>query len=207
MKILVCDGDAFSRAVLARTVEELGHVPVQAEDGESAWKAFANDDVECVFADSTMPRLSGGELCRRVRAHSDRSWAYLLLLVAHRAKATAAEGLEAGADDFLPKPFDPDALRARLHGAERVLALERALRARSKDLDAARTEVETLRGLLPVCLYCKRIRDEREAWQAVEEYVARHGGSSLDQGVCPGCWEDVVKPMLADLKSPAPRAP
>jgi DNA-binding response OmpR family regulator len=201
VRILVVDDDPVSRKVLAAALRAAGHEPVVAEDGESAWAAFQVGGVECVVTDWMMPGLSGLDLCRRIRAHGERSWAYLLLLTSKDATQDLVEGLLAGADEFMTKPLDPDVLRARLHVAQRVLGLERSLRARVTELEAALAEVKTLRGLLPICMYCKKVRDEREAWEAVEDYVARRSDAQFSHGVCPGCWDAVVKPMLADLKA------
>jgi CheY-like chemotaxis protein len=204
VKILVADDDATSRTILAKALRSVGHEPVLASDGEEAWKAFRSDDVECVVTDWMMPGLSGPDFCRRVRAHETRSWAYLLLLTAKDANADLVEGLLAGADEFMSKPFDLDVLRARLHVAQRVLGLERSLRSRVTELEEALAEVKTLRGLLPICMYCKKVRDEREAWQAVEEYVSKRSAAQFSHGVCPGCWDQVVKPMIEDLRKTTP---
>jgi phosphoserine phosphatase RsbU/P len=204
VKILVADDDATSRAILAKALQAVGHEAVIARDGTQAWEAFVSEDVECVVTDWMMPGLSGPDLCRRVRAHGDRSWSYLLLLTAKEANADLVEGLLAGADEFMSKPFDVDVLRARLHVAQRVLGLERSLRTRVAELEEALAEVKTLRGLLPICMYCKKVRDEREAWQAVEEYVAKRSDAQFSHGVCPGCWDSVVKPMISDLRSRTP---
>ena len=202
MRILVVDDDGPSRAILARQLERLGHAVVVAEDGEAAWRAFTDaPDIECVVTDWTMPGLSGPDLCRRIRAGTVRPWSYLLLLTSREAKSDLVEGLLAGADEFMTKPHDVEVLRARLHGAERVLTLEQRLRERVHDLEAALAEVKTLRGLLPICMYCKKIREGADAWQAVEQYVSRHSDATFSHGVCPACWSAVVKPQLDQIRA------
>jgi CheY-like chemotaxis protein len=207
VKILVADDDGTSRTLLAQALRATGHEALLARDGAEAWEAFRSGDVECVVTDWVMPGCSGPDLCRRVRAHDDRAWAYLLLLTAKEANEDLVEGLLAGADEFMSKPFDLDVLRARLHVAERVLGLERALRGRVQELEEALAEVKTLRGLLPICMYCKKVRDEREAWQAVEEYVSSRSDAQFSHGVCPGCWDTVVQPMIRDLRERTPARP
>ena len=202
MRILVADDDGPSRAVLARQLERLGHAVVVAEDGEAAWRAFREaPDLECVVTDWTMPGLSGPDLCRRIRAGDVRPWSYVLLLTSREATADLVEGLLAGADEFMTKPHDVEVLRARLHVAERVLTLEHRLRDRVRDLEAALAEVKTLRGLLPICMYCKKIREGPDAWQAVEQYVSSHSDATFSHGVCPACWSAVVKPQLDEIRS------
>jgi sigma-B regulation protein RsbU (phosphoserine phosphatase) len=202
VRILVVDDDAPSRAVLARQLERLGHSVVTAPDGEAAWATFRESpDLECVITDWTMPGLSGPDLCRRIRGGDARPWTYLLLLTSKEATSDLVEGLLAGADEFMTKPHDVEVLRARLHVAQRILTLEQRLRERVRDLEAALAEVRTLRGLLPICMYCKKIREGADAWQAVEQYVSRHSDAQFSHGVCPTCWTAHVKPQLDEIRA------
>jgi DNA-binding response OmpR family regulator len=130
MKILVAEDDAASREVLVRQIARLGHEAVAAADGTAAWRLFKKEPVEIVVTDWVMPGLTGLDLCRRVRGAPDRSWAYVLLLTGRAGNADLVEGLEAGADEFMSKPYDEGVLRARLHVGMRLLALERSLRDR-----------------------------------------------------------------------------
>jgi response regulator RpfG family c-di-GMP phosphodiesterase len=148
-----------------------------------------------------MPGLSGLDLCRRVRGAPDRSWAYVLLLTGRAGNADLVEGLEAGADEFMSKPYDEGVLRARLHVGMRLLALERTLRDRVRELEAALAEVKTLRGLLPICSYCKKVRTPADAWQAVEGYVAEHSDATFSHGVCPTCYAKEVAPAIARVRA------
>lgn len=208
MRILLADDDLPTLHVLERLVRRAGHEPVAVADGDAAWAAFRDTpDLEVVVTDWGMPGRSGLELCRAIRAAADRSWAYVVLLTGRTEKADVVEGIEAGADDFVSKPFDPDVLRARFHAADRVLTLERRLRDRVHELEAALSEVKVLRGLLPICMYCKRVRDEAEAWRALDEYVAAHSDAAFSHGVCPHCYEKIVDPMLRQVAAHGAVAP
>ncbi len=200
MKILVAEDEPVSRMTLVAQLKRLGHETVEAKDGLSAWDAFARESVECVITDWMMPGLSGPELCRKIRAGGDRAWAYVLLLTSREGKESFIEGMDAGADEFMSKPFDPQVLRARLHVAHRLLSLESALRLRVASLQKALDEVEQLRGILPICMYCKKIQDGPDAWQAIEGYVSDHTEASFSHGVCPSCYEDVLAPGLVELR-------
>ena len=203
MKILVADDEPVSRTVLARALKALGHDPVVVEDGEQALRVFEQQEIECVVTDWSMPGLSGPELCRQVRASADRSWAFLLLLTDKDRKEDLVEGILAGADEFMTKPFDVDVLRARLHTAARVLRLEHALAGRIRELETTLAEVKTLRGLISICMYCKQVRDGPDVWERVETYVSQHSDAKFSHGICPDCYRTHVQAELETLK-PAP---
>ena len=96
-----------------------------------------------------------------------------------------------GADDYLHKPCDPEELNARLEVGKRVLNLQRELRARVNDLEDAMASIKQLRGLLPICAYCKKIRDDGNYWRQIEEYVSAHTDARFSHGICPACLEAV----------------
>jgi DNA-binding response OmpR family regulator len=147
-----------------------------------------------------MPGLDGVEVCRRVRAGESPTPPYVILLTAKTRREDIVEGLSAGADDFVRKPFDRAELRARIQVGVRVLALQHKLAERVRDLEAALQRVRQLQGLLPICSYCKRIRDDRNYWQQVEEYVTAHSEAQFSHGICPDCYERVLGPQLRAMR-------
>ena len=146
-----------------------------------------------------MPELDGVELCRKVRALPGGGRFYLLLLTAKGEPGDLVTGLEAGADDYVVKPFDRQELRARVRAGERLVRLQEALALRVRELEEALAEVKTLQGILPICSYCKKVRDDQDYWQQVEGYLSKHSGVQFSHGICPHCWEAVVKPELDSL--------
>ncbi len=124
MKILAVEDDPVSRRILTATLERQGHEVVVAQDGLEGWEHFAIAPVEVVITDWMMPRMDGLELIRRIRARDGGRYAYLIMLTALRGRTSYLEGMTAGADDFVTKPFDKEELRARLRVAARVLGLQ-----------------------------------------------------------------------------------
>jgi sigma-B regulation protein RsbU (phosphoserine phosphatase) len=127
VQILVADDDAVNRLLLTSTLKRWGHSVVAVADGEEAWHALQEDQFACVISDWIMPRLSGVDLCRRIRARELPGYVYVILLTSLGQPDAVVEGLEAGADDFIHKPFHENELRARLRAGERLVALERGL--------------------------------------------------------------------------------
>lgn len=109
------------------------------------------------------------------------------------------QGLQAGADDYIAKPFDPRELRARLHAGVRIVELQKALLERFHELEEALKRVKQLQGLLPICSYCKKIRNDRNYWEQVDSYLASHSEVQFSHGVCPDCYEVYLKPQLGKL--------
>jgi two-component system cell cycle response regulator len=128
MKILVADDDAVSRCLMERVLQRVGYDVVLAEDGREALKSLTNaDGPRLALLDWMMPGLDGPSVCLEVRGHRGRPYTYIILLTSKGAKEDLIAGLEAGADDYLTKPCNPEELKARLRTGERVLRLEDTL--------------------------------------------------------------------------------
>jgi response regulator RpfG family c-di-GMP phosphodiesterase len=112
---------------------------------------------------------------------------YVILLTANSARKDVIAGLESGADDYITKPFEWDELRARVRIGSRIVSLQQALGERVQELQHALSNVRTLGGLLPICAYCKRIRDDRDYWKQIEQYLAEHSNARFSHGICPEC--------------------
>lgn len=190
MKILAVEDDAVARAVLRQALRRLGHEAIEAADGESAWELLQNEPVRVVVSDWIMPRSDGLDLCRRIRARVGADYIYFILLTSRDASAdnqTAAA--DAGVDDFLTKPLDLPELWTRLRVAERILRYT--------------TQVRQLEEMLPICSYCKKIRDDKNYWQQIEGYISDRTGSDFSHSVCPDCYQRVVVPEIEKLKAAA----
>jgi DNA-binding response OmpR family regulator len=189
LRILVADDDRVGLKLLTRAVERLGHEVVSAYDGTEAWARLSDSDAPIAIVDWMMPGMTGVELCRRIREDESRAHLYVIMLTARTDRADVVTGIEAGADDYLTKPFDPDELRVRLSVGIRIVTLQQRLAARVLELQEALSEVKQLSGLLPICAYCKRIRQDSDYWEQIETYVSRHSEAEFSHGICPTCLE------------------
>jgi sigma-B regulation protein RsbU (phosphoserine phosphatase) len=193
MRILAVEDDAVSRAVLRQALRRLGHETIEAGDGEAAWAALQEESFRVVVSDWMMPVMDGLELCRRIRQRPDAEYIYFILLTSRDAtEQNQREAADAGVDDFLTKPLDLPELWTRLRVAERILKYT--------------TQVRQLEEMLPICSYCKKIRDDQNYWQQIEGYISERTGSDFSHSVCPDCYQRVLVPELEKLKAAHPSA-
>lgn len=199
MRILIADDDDVSRLELESLLTRHGHEVVAVPDGTDAWDVLRGEDPpRLAVLDWLMDKMDGVEVCRRVRERHGLRGVYLILLTSRRDREHVLAGLRAGANDYVTKPFDRDELLARVRVGEQMVGVQAELAARVRELEDALARVSQLQGLLPICSYCKCIRDDNNYWHQVEHYVKAHSGVKFSHGVCPDCWETVMKPQLAD---------
>lgn len=198
MRILIAEDDLVSRVVLERTLKSLGYDVVVTGDGRAALDLLCGCDApQLAILDWMMPELDGVEVCKRVRAVALPAPLYLILLTAKCQTDDVVQGLESGADDYLTKPFDRRELQSRIRVGERILSLQNELTDRVQALQHALAQVHQLQELIPICCYCKRIRNDENYWQQVEGYMASHTGVRFSHGVCPECYLKVVSALEA----------
>ncbi len=197
MKVLIAEDDTVSRRLLEATLSMFGFEMVLAADGAQAWAVLQGEDPPSLaILDWMMPELDGVEICRRVRQLPTATPPYLILLTAKSEKTDVVIGLDAGANDYLTKPFDRSELRARIRVGTHVLELQQTLVRRVRELEDALSQLKQLQGLLPICSYCNKVRDEQNYWQRVESYLSEHAQVVLSHGICPDCYSTVVQPQL-----------
>jgi sigma-B regulation protein RsbU (phosphoserine phosphatase) len=195
LNILAVEDDILARKIICRSLRRLGHEVIEAADGEEAWAHLQAGNVRVVVCDWMMPRLDGLELCRRIRARMGTEYVYFILLTGNSASDdNQRAAAEAGVDDFLTKPLDPQEMWMRLRVAERILRYA--------------TQVSQLETFLPICSYCKKIRDDKNYWQQIESYINKRTGTDFSHSVCPDCYQRVILPELEKLRaaSPVPHA-
>jgi len=188
MRILIAEDDLTSRTVLKTVLERLGHEVIVTVNGEDAWKVMTMPDPpRLVILDWMMPLLDGLEIVRRIRASSTMDTSYIILLTARSEKTDMIKGFDAGADDYLSKPFDAGELRARVEVGRRMIEMHDRLAVQVQELQKAFDEIKKLQGIMPICSYCKKIRDDQGYWNQVEDYVSRHSEAQFSHSICPEC--------------------
>jgi sigma-B regulation protein RsbU (phosphoserine phosphatase) len=206
MQVLIAEDDRVTGEILARTIRRWNYETTVVTDGEQAWERLrVATEPTLAILDWMMPKMDGPDVCRRVREDLALANMYLLLVTARESRADVVAGLDAGADDYIIKPFDPDELRARVAVGIRVLGLQQKLAERVDELQTALSNVKQLRGLLPICSYCKRIRGDDQYWQQVEGYVTEHSDAQFSHGICPTCYASVSAEIDEMSRNKKPR--
>ncbi len=174
MNILLAEDDVVFRKTLEHLLTDQGHDVVSAPNGNLAWDMYQVDPRRIVISDWMMPEMSGLELCKKVRGFKDPAeYCYFLLLTANSGRNEYEEAMDHGVDDFLAKPIDASELFMRLRVADRILT--------------STARIRRLESLLPICSYCKRIRDKGNDWTQLEVYLNRHAKADFSHGICPDC--------------------
>jgi DNA-binding response OmpR family regulator len=193
MQILIADDDAISRSLARAALTGSGYDVVSVTDGDAAWTAIQDRlRPTLLILDRMMPGVDGLELCTRARRSGPFPPLYILMVTSADEASDITAGLDAGADDYLTKPFNREELRARANVGLRMLALQESLARRVTELEEAITRVKQLRGLLPMCCYCKKIRVDDTYWQQLESYISDHSDAEFSHGICPECYPAVL---------------
>jgi sigma-B regulation protein RsbU (phosphoserine phosphatase) len=189
MRVLVADDDIVLRHALTTRLEQWGYEPVVCVDGGEARDVLLGPaPPPLAILDWNMPCIDGLRICGQVRSDPRTASTYVIMLTGKSTREDVIAGLDGGVDEYLVKPFDWRELRARVANGARVARLQQALSNRVAELQEALSRVRRLTGLLPMCSYCKRVRDDKDYWQRVEAYLSSHSDAQVTHGICPECF-------------------
>jgi sigma-B regulation protein RsbU (phosphoserine phosphatase) len=195
MRILIVEDDPLSRLHLQTLLREWHYDIDVACDGEEGVMLFHQTKPQMILLDWVLPGISGLEVCARIRDTSSKNPPYIIFVTGKGGSEEIVEGLKAGANDYVSKPYNESELRARIQVGERMLSLQHSLAERVQELEEAAARIKVLSGLLPICAYCKKVRDDQGYWTQVESYVSRHSAAVFSHGICPECLGSLVQKL------------
>ena len=188
MDILIAEDACTSRRMLEKALTRWGYNVFSAKDGKEAWDILKGPDKPPVaILDWMMPEINGVEICSRLRESDRHLTTYIILLTSRDNQDDIIEGLEAGADDYITKPFQYEELRARVRVGERIVSLQADLKQQVNELKEALSHIKTLQGIIPICMHCHKIRDDQDSWQRLEKYISDNSDANFSHGICPDC--------------------
>jgi DNA-binding response OmpR family regulator len=214
-KILVVDDVIKNIELLGSVLGRAGYAVSYAMDGAKALEMAFSERFDLILLDVMMPGMDGFEVCRGLKRNPDTEGIPVLFLTAKSEQSDIVRGLEEGAVDYLTKPFNPAELLARV---KTHMALQRAkadlertkaeLERNNQDLERlleenqmALSEIKILRGILPICSSCKKIRDDEGYWTQIESYIQAHSYAEFSHGLCMDCAKKLY-PEYADTLEP-----
>jgi sigma-B regulation protein RsbU (phosphoserine phosphatase) len=187
MRILLAEDHPHEGTRTQLLLGMAGHDVALASTGDEAFERFEETPFPVVITDLSNRRLNGFELCHRIRKRQQAEYVYIIVLVPLGQAFQFQDGQDADVDDVLTVPLEADILRTRLRVAERMLNLYR--------------ELDHLRRLIPICAYCKKIRQEQGLWQQLESYFSEHSHAVFSHTICPDCAEKEFGAELREQRS------
>lgn len=192
INILIAEDHTATRFMLSSLLERHGYHVTAVNDGYMAQGALAAPDGPAIaLLDWGLPHQSGLEICREIRKLGGRHFVYVIIVTARDTVQDLAEAFAAGADDFIRKPCEPVEILSRVRSAERIVELEHRLSGRIQECEVALENIRNLKRLLPICMYCKKVRDDSQYWQEIEHYIHQQTGTDFSHGICPDCFQEV----------------
>ncbi len=202
-KVLVVDDEPVNLMLLENILKD-SHDILLAGSGGEALAMIRDDEPDLILLDVMMPEMSGFDLCRHLKADERYRDIPIIFITALTGGDNESLGLQLGAMDYIAKPFVINHVRLRVRNqlelkyrTGQLLEQRAALEARTAELEAALKRIKHLEGLIPICMYCKKIRNDREVWQNLEEYLHEHTDASFTHGMCPDCLESHMNGLHA----------
>jgi len=202
-RILVTDDDPDILLLTSSVLTKAGYEVLEARTGNECLEAMHTRRPDLVLLDVVLPDMKGSSVCRQIKADPELRDTFVILVSGVQVSSEyQAKGLNIGADGYIVKPISNKELVARVQAMERIKKAEDALREKEKQqeklivkLQEALAEIKTLKGFIPICASCKKIRDDEGYWNQLESYISKHTDAIFSHGICPECAEKLRTEM------------
>ena len=187
--ILIVDDTPENLTMLTLMLTERGYRVRPALNGQMALHAIRKLPPDLILLDIIMPDMDGFEVCQQLKAEPATRDIPVLFMSALRETIDKMRAFALGAVDYITKPFNEEEVFARVKTHLTLRNLQKRLEEQNAELQDALTKIKTLKGLLPICANCKKIRDDRGYWNQIEAYIEQHSEALFSHGLCPECLE------------------
>ena len=196
-KILVVDDNPEMLSLSTMILERAGYDILEATSGRDCLNKVQTHHPDLVLLDVILPDIAGTEICRQIKADKNLEDIFVILVSGIQVSSEhQAEGLNIGADSYIVRPIPNKEFLARIQAGERIKVAEDGLREKEKQqqvlisqLKEALAEIKTLKGFIPICSLCKKIRNDKGYWDNLETYISKHTNAIFSHGLCPTCAE------------------
>ena len=198
--ILIVDDTPANLRLLSNMLVKQGYEVRLAPNGKLALMNAQTVPPDLILLDIMMPGLSGYEVCEQLKADPRTRDIPIIFISALDATQDKVHAFRAGGVDYVTKPLQAEEVLVRVETHLKLRELQKQLTERVRELEEALAKVNKLEGLLPICSYCKRVRDDGDYWQRVESYIEARSEALFSHGICPDCYEEHITPQLEALK-------
>jgi len=194
--VLIVEDDPDVLAASARIARSEGYQVMEATTGEACLKIARKNKPDLILLDVMLPDIQGTEICRQIKADPLLKTTFVVLTSGLKISSLEqAEGLDVGADGYIARPLSNVELKARINSTARFLRAERERDQLILELSEALSKVKQLTGLLPICMHCKKIRDDKGYWSQIETYIQKHSEAEFSHSICRECAETLYPDM------------
>ncbi|MEI6209563.1 MAG: response regulator [Desulfuromonadales bacterium] len=190
--ILAVDDDPGNIKIMTSALKDEYDI-MSALNGHDAIDQLKDHKPDLILLDVMMPELSGFEVCSIIKSDVAFADIPVIFLTAVDTQEAELEGLEVGGIDYLTKPVNLVLLKLRVRNHLALNEQRNLLKQKNEELEAALARVKQLEGIIPICMYCKKIRDDQQTWQQLEAYISNHSEAKFSHGICPHCTEEQMK--------------
>ena len=207
-KVLVTDDNPEIRLMSTMLLRKTGYEVLEASTGQECLDALRVHHPDLVLLDVMLPDMAGTQVCKQIKTDENLKDIFVILASGIQISSeNQAEGLDIGADAYIVRPIPNKEFLARVQAGERIKRAEDALREKEGQqqtlilqLEEALAEIKTLKGCIPICATCKKIRDDEGYWNHLEAYISKHTDATFTHGICPTCFEQAKSEMKKILK-------
>ncbi len=185
--ILIVDDTPEDLTILKSMLEEQNYQVRPAINGEVALRAVRSYLPEIILLDILMPEMDGYEFCRQLKSYKGTDSIPIIFISALAELNDKVKAFSSGGVDFITKPFQDKEVLARVKTHLTICRMHKQLEKKNDSLLKALIEINTLQGFIPMCAWCKKIRDDAGFWNQVDEYFAERSDATFSQGICPDC--------------------
>ena len=200
-KILVVDDASLNIRMLSAVLSSHGYEIQATTSGHEALEILEEQRPDLILLDYLMPGLDGLVVCRAIKARPETADIPVIFLTVNTEIDNIVEAFKAGAVDYLTKPFNPEELLARVNTHVQLKRARDREKALIEELQSALTQIKQLKGLIPICASCKKIRDDTGYWNQVEEYITTRTEAVFSHGICPDCMERDFPEVMAQRRA------